>query len=330
MPAVNSGRARAANCCARACTVSWPQACGAVWMMPASGCWLPSGAPASPGSRRSSRCRRRAPPCSGSCAEAAAEVGHVAGLALGAALAPAVVDATAWPVPQASRSLAQAACSAARISGRWCPTARRRRTLDAPVAASDSQVARRPANTVDTCSLQIGMMIAVRAPRWHGLVAHRVGRHRVLVAAPQHPEAHHRGEEAGRHPGEQQAVQADLQRAQPGVLAASAACWPAARGAPAADSITSASSTRRRFVAARSHGSICARAASVGFRRPMTTSPRLRVKPRQGCATIEPRLIGGVLAPGMACVADDMASPLALSLGLNDVGPCFGQGVAPF
>ncbi|MNV64311.1 hypothetical protein D3C71_1569460 [compost metagenome] len=32
-----------------------------------------------------------------------------------------------------------------------------------PVEATDSQVARRPANTVDTSSLQIGMMMAVRA-----------------------------------------------------------------------------------------------------------------------------------------------------------------------
>ena len=37
-----------------------------------------------------------------------------------------------------------------------------------PVAATDSQVARRPANTVATSSLQIGMMIAVRASEFIG------------------------------------------------------------------------------------------------------------------------------------------------------------------
>ncbi len=67
--------------------------------------------------------------------------------------------------PNSRRSLAHAASSAARMAGSLASDSTyRSNRREAPVAASDSQVARKPANTVETCSLQIGMMIAVRAP----------------------------------------------------------------------------------------------------------------------------------------------------------------------
>ena len=86
-------------------------------------------------------------------APAAAEVGHVAGLAVGAALAQAVVDLDLRLVGLAGQlrraGLPRRRVRPRRSPGRCCRTARTRRTGRAwPVAASDSQVARRPANTV--------------------------------------------------------------------------------------------------------------------------------------------------------------------------------------
>ncbi|GLS96848.1 hypothetical protein GCM10007918_41400 [Piscinibacter gummiphilus] len=67
--------------------------------------------------------------------------------------------------------------------------------------------------------------------------------------------------------------------------------------APTADRATSTSSTRRRHIAATSHGSFGSNDVPLPENTPATPSNRPRQKPRHGVATIDARRIGGALGP---------------------------------
>ena len=170
MPSVNRRPVtREANCCARACSVAWPMACVAVWMMPARGMRFHQldqrgqavAAHHAVGVEHHHVAVVPAP--------AAAEVGHVAGLAVRAARRaggsrPRPAAGSGCAGQRGAQVFPGGALGGGDLGACSCRTARTRRTAAPwPVAATDSQVARRPANTVATSSLQIGMMIAVRA-----------------------------------------------------------------------------------------------------------------------------------------------------------------------
>ena len=184
----------------------------------------------------------------------------------------------------------------------------------APVAASDSQVARSPANTVATFSLQIGMMTAVRAVRSMGACGARSTRlwrsPRSSTQAPISAVA-----KPGAQPGEQQRDEQRLQpphgrQARP-VRRATATAWRRWSAPPPAPAACAGAAARRPATGA--EGDHTAGKCMPGHS--ANSSPR--EKPNQGWACIGARLIGGAVA----------ARALAVHGGCHGFTP--GQGHRP-
>jgi hypothetical protein len=178
--------------------------------------------------------------------------------------------------------------------------------LDSPVAASDSQVARRPAKTVATSSLQMGMMMAVRASGF--ITWSRTSAARSVCRSPKSETQ--KPMSAVTKPVSTQAESTTnsvscAMRSRP--LPPSGCSCQNIRPAISVQARVSPTKIARRQLAAFCQGSSGSRACAgrwpgfwpYGGSRPLAVLsravPMLFQKPRQGRGVMEPRLMGGAV-----------------------------------